>query len=326
MNICIGLTPTPCSSRHARALRPLRAGAAALPRRDGHGAFRPRDGAAALPQRRARNAILLRRLVEYFVYFSRQRFRETPHSTNETGATNCYTYRRQKRKKHADRQTRKLGRGYLWGSFLIAAAALKTPTRNCYNAQGGNLNFSVVNTWIPCGVSECLLPQPGSQLSLYKILFHFKPLLFESIILNCPSPPPAKATLLQHYCTTIAQYTPAHRPPLFMRVPYNIGDGNIVSRSIRSTPQRAPMRPIRNPYAIWPLHDIAITNIVQCIAYTGGVGGASYLAQQTCNSIAIVRAMQVGGGKKRRIVSHIKLQSETISCKGYAMGTHRGQP
>jgi len=31
----------------------------------------------------------------------------------------------------------------VWGSFLfvIAAAALKTPTRNGYNAQGGNLTF-----------------------------------------------------------------------------------------------------------------------------------------------------------------------------------------
>jgi len=34
----------------------------------------------------------------------------------------------------------RIGRGYLWGSFLIAAAALKTPTRNGYNAQGVNLN------------------------------------------------------------------------------------------------------------------------------------------------------------------------------------------
>jgi len=33
------------------------------------------------------------------------------------------------------------GRGYLCESFLIAAAALKTPTRNGYNAQGVNLNF-----------------------------------------------------------------------------------------------------------------------------------------------------------------------------------------
>jgi len=34
----------------------------------------------------------------------------------------------------------RIGKGYLWGSFLIAAAALKTPTRNGYNAQGVNLN------------------------------------------------------------------------------------------------------------------------------------------------------------------------------------------
>ena len=35
----------------------------------------------------------------------------------------------------------RIGRGYLWGSFLIAAASLKTPTRNGYNVQGVNLNF-----------------------------------------------------------------------------------------------------------------------------------------------------------------------------------------
>jgi len=35
----------------------------------------------------------------------------------------------------------RISRGYLWGSFLIAAAALKTPTRNGYNAQGVNLKF-----------------------------------------------------------------------------------------------------------------------------------------------------------------------------------------
>ena len=29
----------------------------------------------------------------------------------------------------------------VWGSFLIVAAALKTPTRNGYNAQGVNLTF-----------------------------------------------------------------------------------------------------------------------------------------------------------------------------------------
>jgi len=37
----------------------------------------------------------------------------------------------------------RIGRGYLyvWGSFLIASAALKTPTRNGYNAQGVNLKL-----------------------------------------------------------------------------------------------------------------------------------------------------------------------------------------
>ena len=29
----------------------------------------------------------------------------------------------------------------------------------------------------------------------------------------------------------------------------------------------------------WPLHDIAITNIVWCMAYKGGVGGMPYIAQ-----------------------------------------------
>jgi len=32
----------------------------------------------------------------------------------------------------------------VWGSFLIAAAALKTPTRNGYNAQGVNLKFRLI--------------------------------------------------------------------------------------------------------------------------------------------------------------------------------------
>jgi len=37
----------------------------------------------------------------------------------------------------------RIGRGYLWGSFLIAAAALKTPTRNGYNAQDVNFKFYI---------------------------------------------------------------------------------------------------------------------------------------------------------------------------------------
>jgi len=37
----------------------------------------------------------------------------------------------------------------------------------------------------------------------------------------------------------------------------------------------------------WPLQDIAIANIVLCMAYTGEVGEASNITQNVCNSIAI---------------------------------------
>jgi len=68
------------------------------------------------------------------------------------------------------------------------------------------------------------------RLSLYKILFHCKPLWWDSIFLLLP-PPPAKPTLLHNYCTTTAQYTPPpHRLFLLCNTPYNIGDGNIVQR------------------------------------------------------------------------------------------------
>ena len=88
------------------------------------------------------------------------------------------------------------------------------------------------------------------RLSLYKILFHFKASVWESIILVLPPrhlqslpycsfsvgvyhpciapPPPAKPTLLQYYCTLITQYTPPTDPPFLCDTPYNIGDGNIV--------------------------------------------------------------------------------------------------
>jgi len=38
---------------------------------------------------------------------------------------------------------------------------------------------------------------------------------------------------------------------------------------------------------IWPLHNIAITNSVWCMAYTGGVGWGAYIAQKSWNSIAM---------------------------------------
>jgi len=67
-----------------------------------------------------------------------------------------------------------------------------------------------------------------SSLSLYNIVFHCKALVWESIIIVLP-PPPVKPTVLQYYCTNIAQYTPPPlTPPCVCHTPKNIGDGNIV--------------------------------------------------------------------------------------------------
>ena len=46
-------------------------------------------------------------------------------------------------------------------------------------------------------------------LSLYKILFHFKAIADVNHPFIAP-PQSANSTLLRYYCTTIAQYTPAH--------------------------------------------------------------------------------------------------------------------
>ena len=50
---------------------------------------------------------------------------------------------------------------------------------------------------------------------------------------------------------------------------------------ITITPRWRPATPT------WPLHDIAITNIVWFTAYKRGVGKRAYIAQWPCNSIAI---------------------------------------
>jgi len=46
----------------------------------------------------------------------------------------------------------------------------------------------------------------------------------------------------------------------------------------------------------WPLHDIVVTNIVWCIAYTREIEGESYTAQCSFISFAPGWAMQVGVG------------------------------
>jgi len=44
----------------------------------------------------------------------------------------------------------------VWGSYRIAAAALKTPTRNGYNAQLVNLTFWPVDSRLPPGPFLCI--------------------------------------------------------------------------------------------------------------------------------------------------------------------------
>jgi len=101
------------------------------------------------------------------------------------------------------------GRGYLWGSFLIAAAALKTPTRNGYNAQGVNLKFyeHVDLEWY---VSMSYYSWPLQDILLHR---GFRARINHPFIprchLHCPS-----------WCNTIARLLgsirPPRRPPVYM--------------------------------------------------------------------------------------------------------------
>jgi len=59
------------------------------------------------------------------------------------------------------------------------------------------------------------LQDTGGEVSLYTILFHFKAVLWSLSSFDC-HPRPATPTVLQYYCTPIAQYTPRHRPSLCM--------------------------------------------------------------------------------------------------------------
>jgi len=67
----------------------------------------------------------------------------------------------------------------------------------------------------------------ANQVSLHKILFHFKALLWESIV-RLLFPPTCKAypiaIRLHDHCAIYAPPT----PPFLCHTPYNIGDGNIV--------------------------------------------------------------------------------------------------
>jgi len=64
----------------------------------------------------------------------------------------------------------------------------------------------------------------------------------------------------------------------------------------------------QDAFQCWPVHNIAITNSVWCMAYKGGGGGGGggYIAQKACNSIALGYALQERGGNTRMIDSHIE--------------------
>ena len=63
-------------------------------------------------------------------------------------------------------------------------------------------------------------------------------------------------------------------------------------------------------------HDIVITNSVWCMPCEGRPRGSSYIAQTSCNSFAVVWAVQMGGDNKWMINLAPTKTSERISCTG----------
>jgi len=82
--------------------------------------------------------------------------------------------------------------------------------------------------YISTRIMTQMLVMHALPLSLYKILFPFKAVLWESICLLLP--PPHWQSL--PYCITIARPLRNIRPPTYSfflcNTPYTIGDGNLV--------------------------------------------------------------------------------------------------
>jgi len=74
----------------------------------------------------------------------------------------------------------------------------------------------------------------------------------------------------------------------------------------------------------WPLHGIAMINIVWRMANTRGVGGESYIAQSSCSSSAMVWAMRAEGGITRYLIRACRPQSKTVFCKRQGGGEGDG--
>jgi len=69
----------------------------------------------------------------------------------------------------------------VWGSFLIAAATLKAPTRNGYNAQGVNLTFYIF--WSFLGGGKRLRDESGNVVTVKKGL-DGKPVITDGELYN----------------------------------------------------------------------------------------------------------------------------------------------
>jgi len=113
----------------------------------------------------------------------------------------------------------RIGRGYLWGSLLTVAAALKTPTRNGYNAQGVNLKSIYINIYVAPGSLRLtpLSDRTGLRIPLgpYTILFHSFLCVHDSIIPSLPPPisiTHTTAILLRDCC---AIYDPPPTLPVY---------------------------------------------------------------------------------------------------------------
>ena len=106
------------------------------------------------------------------------------------------------------------------------------------------------NTWIS-------IQHVGLRwFGLYKIFFYFEAVVHESTIL---SPPPAHLHC-PPWCNTIARFLGSTRLPFVCYKPNNIGHDNMVLGLRYDSTTRWSFS------VYWPLHDIAITNIVWCIS------------------------------------------------------------
>jgi len=126
----------------------------------------------------------------------------------------------------------------VWGSFLIAAAALKTPTRTGSNAQGATSLFAVCLLCLGVAgrhedarngardqhaadaATPALSTATVTQKAPAKPLVDWPIQDILSIVLVCaridhPFITPAHSYYLQYYCATFAPYISSPRPALF---------------------------------------------------------------------------------------------------------------